>query len=153
MNYFCKKGLTIIELLIVISILTALIFVSFQAFKNTISKHAIEKTQGTAVSLLSKARQYSKSARNDTTYGVYFQSDKMVLFTGSTYSTSTANESIDFNSNVKLSSKSLVGGGNSIIFNKADGTTDMPGTLTFSLTSSSATKNITVYATGLIETN
>ncbi|MFA6386717.1 MAG: prepilin-type N-terminal cleavage/methylation domain-containing protein [Candidatus Paceibacterota bacterium] len=139
-----NKGFTLIEILAVIAILgiiSSIIILSLSQFRN---EQLLKNTTLDVVSLLSKARQNTLSSVNSTNYGIHFDSNQVVLFTGSVYSSNNStNEPIVFSSkvNIPIPSGLNIGGGNDVIFERLTGET-IGGTIKIQLTSDSTKQKI-----------
>jgi Tfp pilus assembly protein FimT len=147
-------GVTILELVVVISIITlvaSVVFVSFSRFRNnTLLNVEIENI----TSLISQARGDTLSSKNDSQYGVHFESARAVLFKGATFSEPSAdNIQITLDSTLSISSITLNGGGSNVLFTRLNGTTDQYGTIVVrSSDASVASTTITIYKTGVTDT-
>lgn len=151
-----NKGFTLIEILIVIAILgiiSSIVLLNLSQFRN---EQLLKNTTLDVVSLLSKARQDTLSSVNSTNYGVHFDSNQAVLFTGSVYSSNNVtNEPVVFSSKVNISIPSglNIGGGSDVIFERLTGET-IGGTIKLQLTSDATRqKIITVGKTGSVSSN
>lgn len=82
---FRKKGLTVVELLVVIGIITILIGLSSPFYLSFIGKNYLENTAFTLKGMFIKAQNYALSGKNDSAWGVNLSSDKMTLFSGNNY--------------------------------------------------------------------
>lgn len=150
-----KSGFTLAETLMVVAItimVSAITMFSFSAYGST---EAISKDQSRVVSVLEKARALTLNSYNSSQYGVHFASSTVTIFTGVTYNPlATSNIVTTLNSKVQISDVALSGGGNDIIFNRLSGETNQMGTTTLSLISASTTvRTVTVYGSGLIQSN
>ena len=155
MNNFYKKGISIIELLVVfagISILVAIIMPQFLKLKeNQVLKAALEDT----LSSIDKARSNTLASVNSSEYGVHFQSDQVIIFRGTVFSAlDVNNESINIISpanisNVTLNGVSGVSG--DIYFSRIYGVPNIIGTITIS--TNSLSKTITISKTGNASSN
>lgn len=156
MNFIKNKGITLLEVLIIIAIVgivSSIAFVNLSQFHN---EQALKNTTIDIVSLLNKARQKTLSSINSTNYSVHFDTNKAVLFTGSIYSSiNTTNEINNFSSAVIIPTVGglNIGGGNDVTFERLTGDT-IGGTIIVRL-SSDVTKQkiITIYKTGVISSN
>ncbi len=148
-----RQGFTLVEILIVIGvivILTSIMSVSILNFKN---KQALENSTNMIISTLNDARAKTLASVNNNQYGVHIQNDKVVIFTGGTYSSSTiSNENFFYESPVSMTALSLNGGGSDIKFDRLKGSTSQYGTITIALPGSTS-RNITVASTGTIQRN
>lgn len=141
------------EALIVFSVSALLCVLTFTTFSDVYKSHALDKTRITAVSLLEQARSNSMASRDSLQYGVHFASSTITIFEGSVYAASATSNNVFYMSPfVELSTSTINGGGQDIVFGRLTGTTSDSGSLTFSLSSNaSTTKSVIVHPTGIIE--
>lgn len=152
------RGITVLELIIVISIiavLSAIIFLNLSKFR---SEQSLQGTTSDIISLLNKARTDTISSKNSTNYGVHFETNRAVLFTGSSFTEpNVTNEQINLDSSVLIPVSggiNLNGGGSDVIFTRISGDTANYGTIIVRL-SSDATRQvtITINKTGIVSSN
>ncbi len=152
MKYSYQQGISAIEILIVIliiSIITAITVPSLISFRKN---QSIQNTTNSIVSLLQEARTKTLASYNNTFYSVYIDTDKAVLFTGGTYSSSeVTNKIIFYESPVVLQSVSL-GGGSQVSFDRLKGTTSQSGTIVVEIAGGDS-KTITVSLSGIVSRN
>ncbi|HAE36977.1 MAG: General secretion pathway protein H [Candidatus Nomurabacteria bacterium GW2011_GWF2_35_66] len=156
MYIFKNKGITIIEILIVIAIIgiiSAIIFVNLSDFRN---EQSLKNTSIDIVSVLNKARQKTLSSVNSMNYSVHFETGSATLFTGTIYnSLDSSNEVISFDPsvNIPVSGGLNIGGGSDVTFERLTGDT-IGGTIIISLVSDSTQqKTVTINKTGVISSN
>jgi len=148
-----SSGISAFEVLVAVSILVAVstfVFNSLSSFgKHNSLKFAAAKVAGG----LEEARNATQSAKNDVRHGVHFETNKIVIFEGSTYSAgASSNKVILLSPGVEIASVELNGGGSDVIFDKLTGGTEQFGTTTLSITASStASTTLFIHKTGLIE--
>lgn len=155
MKNFYSRGISVIEILIVIAvigILVAIVVPNLTRFRN---EQALKNTSADIISLLNEARSNTISSVNSSQYGVYFESGRAVLFVGSTFTEpNSTNKELSFSSAVTIQSSggiSLNGGGSTVVFSRISGDTSNYGTITIQLVSdSSRQKIITIGQTGLV---
>lgn len=152
-NYTKKnKGFTLIEILIVVGILAVLIAVVSPAFSTMRNNEVLKSTTADIVSAIDKARSQTLASVNSLEYGVHFESSKIVIFQGTTYSSGDANnEDIFISSPASISNINLTGGAVDVYFDRLSGAPSKTGTITVSV--SSSTKTITISTTGAVSTN
>ncbi|MEK7572332.1 MAG: type II secretion system protein [Patescibacteria group bacterium] len=155
MTKFYKKGITIIELVIVLFIIGILASVTLPQFSKMKENQALKNATGDIVSALHGAQSQSLASVNFSEYGVHFQSDKIIIFKGTVFLESDANNKI-INivtpasiSNVTLAGVSGTSG--DIYFNRLSGVPNKTGAITVSI--SSVSKIITISATGAVSIN
>ena len=149
-----KSGLTLIEFLISLAILGLVIAIVMNTFTDYRKNQSLQKDTETVVEVLGQARNQSLSSQNASQYGVHIASDKITLFTGSAYSSSDPlNSYFPLVSTDTIVTINLSGGGSDVVFRRLTGETGQSGTVVMSSPTISKTKTITVYGTGLIESN
>jgi Tfp pilus assembly protein FimT len=147
-----NRGVSALEILIAISIATALTIFVVSTFSGFKSNQELNSSVEIGISLLQDARSKTLSSKDASQYGVHFELGKAVLFKGTVYSAvDPNNDDVLISQNVEISGISLQGGGSEVIFKRLTGETDQYGTITFRLKSNTAnTKIITVIATGIV---
>jgi len=149
------KGFTLIELLLSLAIVGILVAVGVTSFSAQNRGETLQQEADKIVSLLGAARADTLAAREGTQYGIHFEEQRAVLFSGAAYSASAAgNRAQALHREVKISAISLFGGGSEVFFQKLTGKTAQSGTVTLSLVSdASKTKVITIAGTGVAYSN
>jgi prepilin-type N-terminal cleavage/methylation domain-containing protein len=150
MKNLYNKGYTLIEVLIglfVIGIILATVVFSFSALKKS---QALKNAVSDAMSSIDKARSEAFASVSSSEYGVRFESDKVVIFKGTSYSAGTGtNETVNIVSPATISNVTLngvSGPSGDLYFNRLTGVPSKNGTIT--ITASSSSKIITISATG-----
>ena len=146
-----QRGVTLMEVLMVIGIIATLSVLSFVAFRNLNSTRALEGEAGRVAGELQKARALTLSSKNQAQFGLHVQASQVTLFQGVVFvAGSSTNTVTGLNPLITISSISLAGGGSDVVFNRLSGKTAENGTITLSRTGG-ASKTITIYSTGLVE--
>jgi prepilin-type N-terminal cleavage/methylation domain-containing protein len=149
--YKNKKGLSVIEIIVAVAILSSLLTISLYSFFALNRRSAIDVSETKIKSVLSEARSKTLAGDAGTKYGVHFASSSITLFPSNTYSPdSPLNVVTQLDSKVTISNISITGGGLDIIFNRLTGETSQPGTITIT-GQDDIQKIITVYGTGIVE--
>lgn len=148
-----KKGFSINEVIIVIAIMAVLFSSVFIAFSRLNREKSLERSVSEILSVLEEARAMTLASKNNSPYGVHFQTDKVVLFMGYTFIQGDPNnKDIGLTSDVTISNIALSGGGNDIVFKRLSGETEQDGIITISLTSDPLKlKTISIQKTGIVE--
>ncbi len=145
-------GVTMIELLVVLAILVAMLFVAVSSFSRFRTGAAISDSKEKIMLALSRARSRTLASENGNVYGVHFQPDKAVLFTGSSYATtSVSNEPYLFDVRAPIYRITIAGGSN-VVFKRLTGETTNTGTVVLrSYSDKWLWSTTTISASGIIE--
>ncbi len=148
MKKFYEKGITIVELLVVIAVLGIIFSITLPQFSKIRENQVLKNGVTEILSSISKARSQTLSSLQSSEYGVHFQPDKVIIFKGVVFDVgATNNETIDIISPATISSIVIDGGGSDIYFNRLSGSPSKTGTVTVS--SANYSKIITISATGM----
>ena len=148
-----QKGFTLLELSIVLAILTVLLVIVLSTFISFRKNQALQNDTDTIVEVLSQARSQTLLSQNSSQYGVHLTSSKATLFVGTVYdSSSSSNKDFNLTPTDTIVTISLTGGGVDVIFDKLSGQTSQSGTIVISSPSTSRIKTVTIYKTGIVET-
>lgn len=154
-HFFSKKnnaGFTLVELLVVITIISLLTVATISIFVRFRNNQAFSKDREMIVSVLRDARNQTLTSKDSSQYGVHVSASKITFFVGSVYSSgASSNKNFPLMSADTVLTANLTGGGSDIIFNRLSGETNQDGTVSMFSSSLAKTKIITIYKTGLIE--
>lgn len=152
---FYQKGITAVEVLVAVSVIGILVLIAFPQFSKIKENQVFKNTIEDITSTLRSAQSQSLASVNSLEYGVYFQSDQIVLFKEKVFSPSaTDNKIINIISPSSISNVTLGGvsaGTGELYFARLSGVPSKTGTITVS--TSSASKIITISATGTVSVN
>ncbi len=147
-----KNGFTILELLLVISIMSILSAIVLTTYVDFRRHESLSKDTETVVQVLNQARNQTISSRNQSVYGVHIASSTITIFTGGTYDqNSPTNQVINLNPIDTIVNLSLNGGGVDVVFRRITGETGNYGTVTIASTGLTNTRTVTIYETGVVE--
>lgn len=143
------------EIIIVIAIIGILIAIVFSGLSETKNQQVLKSTVEDVVSMINKARSQTLASLNLNTYGVHFDSDKITLFSGTTYSANnSSNEVVNISVPASISNVSLTGGATDFYFNRLTGVPSKNGNITISISANNnLTKTITLSPTGGVSVN
>lgn len=146
-----KRGVTIFELLLSISIIAIVSGLAFSAFSGFKKDTLLDQDAFAVRTLLDEARTATLSSRDDTAWGVHFETSKAVLYKTSYSNGAPDNVEKVLSTGVTFSTIQLNGGGNDVLFNRLSGTTDEYGTTTLSHSGSSTTRSIVITPSGIVK--
>jgi len=123
------KGVTILEIILVLAVLMIVSTLTLQGLSSYRYSQALSSETTQVLSFLNKARTETLSSKEDQGYGVRINGDRIILFPGLVFSSSTpGNEEHILNSSIEISNLSLAGGGLDIIFERLTGESQNYGT-------------------------
>lgn len=146
-----NQGITLIEVVISLGIMTVLVTVILSGLLALRSESNITSTTDQVISALQLARSRALASVNEESYGVHLEGDRYVLFTGTTYNTGEAANEVHVLDNRLEIANISIGGGNDVIFDRLIGTTSQAGG--FEVRRKNAAnniRNISILASGLV---
>jgi len=152
MQNFYRKGVTVVELLIVIAVLGIIFLIVLPQFSKSRENQVLKNGVADILSSVNKARGNTLASLNSSEYGIHFQSDRVVIFKGTSFSSEDSNnEIINITTPANISDITLLGGVSDIYFHRLTGAPSTTGTITIS--TGSYSKVITILATGVVSVN
>lgn len=149
-RFLISAGFTLIEILIVVSILGLLLSVTIPSFTAFRQNSSLNGDALNLVTLISRARLLAVADKGDVQYGIHLESSKVVLYPGTTYTAgASSNETYTFSSGITLSNIEINGGGSEILFNKVTGSTTQNATTTLRVTSTNASSTVIILNSGI----
>ena len=149
------SGFTFLEIIIVITIVSIILAVAIPQLSKVKNVQILKSSSEDIISVLNKARSETMASLNSQEYGVRFEINKIIIFTGTSYVPDAAsNEIINISSPATISSISLTGGVSEVYFNRLTGTASNTGNIVVSIASNpNLTKTISISATGGVSIN
>jgi prepilin-type N-terminal cleavage/methylation domain-containing protein len=146
-----SQGFTLMEIVVAIAILSVLATIGFVQLGPLRENTDINSARQHMLVTLQLARSQTVASLDDTVYGVHFESDRYVLFKGTTYDANASdNEAHELGSGIEIFDIA-VGGGSDVVFNRLDGSTDTSGGISLRLIDDPATTStITILSSGLV---
>ena len=124
------RGYTLVEMLIVlaaIGLLVSMVALSYRTFGQRVD---LQTTAQRIVVALDGVRERTLGSENDSAYGIHFETDRYVEFTGTTYNPGASDNIVrEIDGRFAISSINLPGGPN-VVFDRVTGHTANSGTLT-----------------------
>lgn len=155
MRPFFYKGISIIEILVIFASIGILVAIVVPQFSKIREGQVLKTAVVDILSTINKARSKTLASVDSSSYGVHFQSDKVIIFKGVVFSAvDPNNEIINITSPASISNVTLGGvSGDSgdFYFNRIYGAPNTTGTITISTVSSS--RIITIYKSGNASVN
>lgn len=143
------KGVSLLEIIITISVLLMLGSISVSVFSDLSNSTSLDKDANIIASYIDRARGEAIDSVFSVPHGVYLESDKISIFSGTTYSIGDLESYYDVSSKSSISSIDLTGGVTSFYFEKLTGIPSATGTITVS--SDDGSRLITIYGTGVVD--
>lgn len=146
-----KKGFTLLELLMVVSILVLLGTASLASFVNSRNIRDLTTFGQNVVSILKLAQSRALAGENNSQWGVRLESGRFILFQGVTYAGAANTQIYVLPSHIQIWNIALAGGGQDVIFKKLTGRTDQSGIFELqAATDASKIFSVTVDASGKV---
>jgi len=143
------RGFTLIELLIAIAIIVLITVLGISAFSRYNSGQVLKSEASRTVALLSDARARTLASKHDSRYGVHFESDRAILFQGSTYVPGDEQNEIMHLHPRATFSTALSDGGVDVIFSRISGDTDQSGSVTLRRDGGAETRTVIIDQSGI----
>ena len=144
-----KKGFSILELAIAVSILLVLAAMTAAAFFRFRDTRELDRAADETLNLIREARARTLASENDSQFGVRFESERAVLFRGASYVEGAAdNKAYAIESRVEAYSITIPSA--TVVFERLTGAASGAGAVSFRLKADPAkTRVITITASGL----
>ncbi len=148
-----QRGFTLIEILIVISIVILLVTITSVSYRYFEKNTELKITAQKMITILKTAQNKTLSSEGDSQYGVHFENNKYILFKGNIYEEeSTDNIENKIPSRLEINSIDLTGEGSDVVFQRISGRTEQDGTIDLIISSEpSNLETINVHPSGQIE--
>ena len=118
-----QKGFTLIETVVVISIIVVLAASGLISFIQSRNVRELASAGQNVLSTLRLAQAKSLAGEDNSTWGVRLEPDRFTLFRGADFLSSTSTQVFALDSRIEVSNISLNGGGAEIVFEKLNGAT------------------------------
>lgn len=146
-----KFGFSILEIILVLAILGTLVGLVTTYYTNSQVRADINTQASSIAYYLRLASSNASSGLNNADHGVHFENSAYTIFQGNPYNPAdTANFQINLPDTITINNISLNGGGQDVIFSKANGETTNYGTISLNATNIGKTVTITINSAGII---
>ena len=147
------KGLTLIEILISMAIIIVLATLLGSVLSSFGESNKLTEADSGVIGMLRDARARTMSSQSASNFGVHFENSKVVLFQGNVYDQfGASNEDYILPFGTEISTITLSGGVDDIVFTRLYGTTTASGTVIIRSTGDTTkTRTVTVFSTGGIK--
>ena len=144
------KGFTLVEIILAIAISSVILGIVLFSFNNYRQRELLKIATLEVTSVLRDARARTLVAEGDSAYGVHFDANQIILFTGSVYNPNAAsNATATLPSGVGLATTSL--GATSVTFSRLSGEANTAGSvLIYLLTDATSSTTVTINTAGII---
>ncbi|MBU0976408.1 MAG: type II secretion system protein [Patescibacteria group bacterium] len=129
------KGITLVEIVIVIGLLAVLIGMAVPIYRTSYTKGDLDTSVSQVLSTIRLAQSKAMSGEGASKFGIHFDSSttpyQYVLFKGDVYnSVDPYNQVSKISKQITITSLSFNGGGSDLVFEKYTGETNNSGTIT-----------------------
>lgn len=141
------------EVLVIIAVIGILISVALPQFSKIKENQVLKNGVSDILSSIDKARSQTLASLNSSPYGVHFQSDRVIIFTGTTFSAgASGNETISIVTPASITNVAIGGVSGTtgtMYFNRLSGSPSPSTVNTITISTSNFSKIITISATGV----
>lgn len=138
-HYSLKRGFSVVEMIVVLGVVVFLSLVIARPFFVFRDEQVLTSAAEQVFALVNEARADTLAAKNNTQYGVHFESSRAVYFAGSAFAEGAAgNKEVVFPPRVSAAA-SLSGGGTNVVFARLTGKTTQYGTIVLTLNNNAST--------------
>lgn len=143
-NSINKNAFTLFELLLSMSLIAIIFVMSVPLYQNFLYRSEIDDAVNLYYKSLKTAQNFAENGYEDSNWGVAFSSNKVYVFSGSSFSTRDTNLDRTFDISNRINATGLT----EVVFSKFYGFPNNTGAIT--ITNVGVTKNINVNAKGQI---
>jgi prepilin-type N-terminal cleavage/methylation domain-containing protein len=144
-KHLLRKGFTLLELMIVISIISILTAATLSILNSSQRKANLRGEVDKFHSYIQLLQSDAIAGKNSSDHGVYLETNTYTLFEGSTYNAvDPSNVVIDLSSSKVQIQNVSIGGGQSLVFSSPKGESAVSGSFDFDSTNSPDTLTINI---------
>lgn len=145
-----KKGISILEVLLAVAIITIVTSISVGIFSSLSNKQTLDKEAEVVVSYINKTRSNAINSLSNKEHGVSFASSTVTIYHGTSAVSPATSTVYTLSSKHTIWNVSLTNGASNFYFYRLSGEPSATGTLQVRHIDGSS-KTINVYGTGFIE--
>lgn len=123
-----KKGFTLIEIIIAISLLSILSMIIIAGYNSFQKSNQLKENTNIVVSLIREAQKNAVTQKDGKSWGIYIENNSTIVLFDEPWATATSKKNFNLPSGLTFNNITINGGGNFIIFNKLVGDTNNYGT-------------------------
>lgn len=140
-----QTGFTLIEIIIVIAVMAILLGASIYSLRPFQTQTALDAQAQEIISALRLAQSRTLASENATSSGVYFETNRFIVFKGALFNPTAQNNEIhNIDPKLRASQISLNNSSTSIVFMRLDGATENYGFIKIE-TAADAARNKTIF--------
>jgi len=141
-----KKGFTLLEMLLTITIIAVLGGVSAPIYMSFLARNDLNVTSTIVVQSLRRAQTQAKNMVNDSDWGIYMTDRVLTIFSGSTY----AGRDISYDEDFDIAPTISFSGVTEVVFLRFSGDTSDNGNIILN-SNSNETRTITINQRGMVD--
>lgn len=141
-----KKGFTILEMLLVLTIVAFLAGVSAPIYMSFQARNELNVATTILVQSLRRAQTLSRAMENDETWGVYLDGSDLTIFNGASYSA----RNTEYDEIFSVGPLIYFSGNSEIVFDLSTGETSDTGDIIIN-SNNNETRTITINAKGMVD--
>jgi Tfp pilus assembly protein FimT len=129
MSILYQKGITLVEVLLVVALLTLFSTFVIISFSGLRQNQALKNAEEELRALFIEAKSRTLGSEDSSSFGVHLEASRAVLFKGETFTEpSDDNKEYTLNSSVELVNITLSGGGSDVVYERLTGGVSTAGT-------------------------
>jgi prepilin-type N-terminal cleavage/methylation domain-containing protein len=140
-----QKGLTLIEILLSVTIITVLVGLSLPIYVSFANRNDLDIATQDIVSLLRRGQVYARSGNGNNQWGVRFQTNSAILFKGNDF----ASRDISYDEEVSLAGPTIASGISEVVFAQLTGAPSASGNVNLT-GANNESKTVTINAKGMV---
>lgn len=144
MKKIVAKGYTLFELMLAIALISIISLEVFPISISFLQRNEYDSVFRLTVSAIRNTQILSQTGKNNSAWGISFQSSQLIVYSGNTF----ASRNASFDESTPKSTKVNITGASEINFTKY--TEEIPTSTTITISGNSISKNITVNTKGLV---